>query len=225
MTSLAAKALISLARRTLLVSLLLFISACSFHFWQAWAFLILFFVSQLLIGSYLLRNNPSLLERRLKVGPAAETRACQKLLILLIGVSVASSIVISGLDHRFNWSHVAVVLIIAAEIVLLFGFLLQFYAFKANSFASAFIALVPEQKLISTGPYAVVRHPMYSGALVVNLSIPIALGSWWGLPFSLAWLSAVILRVLDEERLLRQSLPGYEEYCRKVPYRLIPYIW
>ena len=85
--------------------------------------------------------------------------------------------------------------------------------------------MVPQQRVISSGPYAVVRHPMYSGAFVVNAFMPIALGSWWGLPFAVAWLILIRLRVLDEEMLLRRSLPGYEEYCGRVPYRLVPHIW
>jgi protein-S-isoprenylcysteine O-methyltransferase Ste14 len=225
MNSLAAKALASLVKRALIFGVLLFVPAWSLHFWQAWAYLVLCLAAQLLIAMYLWRNDPSLLDRRLKGGPTAESRSRQKAIMSVVSLSVTFLVVVAGYDHRFNWSHVAAPLVIAAEAGLLLGFLIQFYAFKANSFASAVVAIDPSQRLSSTGPYAVVRHPMYSGALVVNVFTPIALGSWWGLPFAFAWLSAIILRILDEEALLRQSLAGYEEYCRKVQYRLIPHIW
>ena len=179
----------------------------------------------MLITIHLLRNDPDLLKRRLKGGPSAESRVWQKVIMLLMSLCFCLMVLVPGLDHRFDWSHIPAWLVIAADVAVPLGFLIQFHTFKANTFASAVVAIVPEQKVISTGPYAVVRHPMYSGALVVDFFIPIALGSWWGLPFALGMLTVVSLRLLDEEKLLRQSLPGYEEYCRKVQYRLIPHIW
>jgi len=225
MKSLAAKALAVFVKRILIVSLLLFIPAWSLAFWQAWIFLILFFGSHLTIIVYFLRKDPGLVERRLKGGPRAEKRTRQMAIMALVALSVVLPLIVAGFDHRFDWSHVAAIPVATADLAIVAGFLIQFLAFKENSFASAIIAIVPEQRVISTGPYAVVRHPMYSGALVVSLFTPMALGSWWGLWCSLMWLTAVVLRILDEEALLRQSLPGYEEFCRKVRYRLVPYVW
>ena len=113
---------------------------------------------------------------------------------------------------------------IAADAAVLLGFLIQFHVFKANTFASAVVEIAVKQKVISTGPYAVVRHPSYQ-VFVVFFFTPIALGSWWGLPIAPAMLGVIILRLLDEEKLLHQSLPSYEEYCQEVQYRLIPHIW
>ncbi len=143
----------------------------------------------------------------------------------LVSFSGWALFMVAGFDHRFHWSRVNASLGIAANITLLVGFWIQFQAFRANSFASAIITTIPTQKVISTGPYALVRHPMYLGALVVNCSSAIALGSWWALPFAFTWLVAIVVRILDEEILLRQSLTGYDDYCRKVPYRLIPRVW
>ena len=194
-------------------------------YWEGWVFLIIFSISQLLIIIYLLRKDPDLLERRLKGGPFAENRTFQRVIMFLLSFSFSLIVVVAGFDYRFNWSHVPAFLVIAADVVVLLGFLVQFHVFKENSFASAIIEIVGKQMVISTGPYAVVRHPLYSGALLADGLISMALGSWWGLPFGLVVVVMLILRLLDEEKLLRQSLPGYEEYCQKVQYRLVPHIW
>ena len=145
--------------------------------------------------------------------------------MFLLSFSFSLIVVVAGFDYRFNWSHVPAFLVITADVVVLLGPLIQFQVLKENRFASAVVAIVPDQKVISTGPYAVVRHPMYSGILLMDFFIPIALGSWWGLPFALAMMVVFTLRLLDEEKLLHQSLAGYEEYRRKVQYRLIPHVW
>src|ERR1039458_3519000 len=225
MNSLTAKALADFVMKLVIVSLLLFLPALSLDFWEAWVFLFIFFIPQLLIIICFLRKDPDLVERRLKGRLFAENRTNQKVIMSLVRLLYVLIVLVPGLDHRFNWSHVPAFLVITADVAVPLGFLIQFHVFKANTFASAVVEIVAEQKVISTGPYAMVRHPMYSGALVVDFFIPSALGSWWGLPFALGMLVVVILRLLDEEQLLRQGLPGYEEYCRKVQYRLIPHIW
>jgi protein-S-isoprenylcysteine O-methyltransferase Ste14 len=225
MNSLTAKALAGFLMKLVITGLLLFLPAWSLDFWEAYVFLLTFFVPQLLIIIYLLRKDPDLLKRRLKGGSRAENRTSQKIIMLLVSLCFVLLVLVPGLDHRFNWSHVPALLVIAADVAVLLGFLTQFHAFKENSFASAVVAIVPEQKVISTGPYAVVRHPMYSGSLLVNFFISIALGSWWGLPFALAMLAVIILRLLDEETFLAKELPGYSEYRNTVRYRLVPLIW
>jgi protein-S-isoprenylcysteine O-methyltransferase Ste14 len=217
-------AISGVGKRLLTVTALLFLPAWSLHFRAAWAFLAVFFIPELLTALYLLKRDPALLQRRLKGGPSYENRTRQKMLIAAVNLSLASLFLVAGLDHRFHWSRVPAWIVIGADLVVLIGFLVQFCAFKENTFASVVVEVVPKQKVISTGPYAIVRHPMYAGAALVNLFAPLALGSWWGLPLALAWLTVILLRLLDEEELLCQKLPGYEEYCQKVQYRLIPYV-
>ena len=225
MKSLAAKALVGFATRILLFGLLLFIPAWSVDFWQGWTVLALFVSCQLPTVVYFLRKDPRLVERRLKSGAKAEGRPRQKIIIELIKISAALLFVTAGFDHRFKWSQMPIPLVIAADCGLVLGIFIQFQTFKENSFASAVITILPEQRLIATGPYAIVRHPMYLGGMIVNLCTPIALGSWWAMCFALLWLGAIRLRVLDEEKLLCESLPGYEDYSRKVRHRLVPRIW
>jgi protein-S-isoprenylcysteine O-methyltransferase Ste14 len=223
--SLYAKALANFLRKLVITSLLLFFPAGSLDWWEAWVFLIVFFIPQLLIIIYLLRKAPDLAERRLKGGPWSEQRTSQKVIMSLVSLAFSLLVIVPGYDHRFNWSHVPESFVMAADVIVLLGFLIQFYVFKENRFASALIEVAAKQKVIFTGPYAVVRHPLYSGALLVDCFIPIALGSWWGVPFVFVIGAMLVLRLLDEEKLLHQSLPGYEEYCQKVRYRLVPHLW
>jgi len=225
MSLLSFRALFLFAWRLAAVGLCLLVPAGSLDFWQAWVFLPVFFLPDLLIVSYLIRNDPDLLKRRLKGGELAEPRFSQKAITVLMKLCFVALLVISGLDHHFGWSHVPVVLVMVADAGVVLGFWIHFHVFKENTFASAIVTILPEQKVIATGPYTLVRHPYYSGALMVDCCIPIALGSWWALPVVLGVLGMIVLRLLDEEKLLRQSLPGYEDYCRQVPYRLIPRIW
>ena len=134
-------------------------------------------------------------------------------------------IVFPALDHRFAWSHVPPYVALAGDVLVVLGWLAIFFVFKENTFTSATIELAPDQKVISTGPYAFVRHPMYAGGIVMLLGVPIALGSWWGLLVIVAMMPALIWRLFDEEKFLARNLPGYVEYQKKVRYRLIPLIW
>jgi len=151
----------------------------------------------------------------------------QSRLIVSYGYKVTENalVLVPGLDRRFGGSHIPAWLVVAADVGVLLGLWIQFRVFKANTFASIIVTVVPQQKVTSTGPDAVVRHPMYASGLLVNFCLPLALGSWWGVPFVLGMLAVIILRLRDEEKLLRRDLAGYEAYCRKVPYRLIPHLW
>jgi protein-S-isoprenylcysteine O-methyltransferase Ste14 len=143
----------------------------------------------------------------------------------LVILSSFLSIMIAGFDHRFGWSHLPFTLSIAGYLGMLIGFGIQFRVFVENSFASATIEMAADQRVIATGPYAFIRHPMYSGALLADCCIPLALGSWWALLPVLAKVPVIVLRLLDEEEFLRANLSGYAEYCQKVSHRLIPSIW
>jgi protein-S-isoprenylcysteine O-methyltransferase Ste14 len=145
--------------------------------------------------------------------------------MLFASLGFLGLIVLPALDHRFAWSHMQSYVALAGDALVALGWLAIFLVFKENTFACATIELAPDQKVISTGPYALVRHPMYAGALVMLLGIPIALGSWWGLFVIIAIMPALLWRLFDEEKFLARNLPGYVEYQKKVPYRLIPLVW
>jgi protein-S-isoprenylcysteine O-methyltransferase Ste14 len=158
-------------------------------------------------------------------GPTAEKEPTQKIIMLFVSLGFIGLIAFSAFDHRFAWSHMPPYVAIAGDALVVLGWLAIFFVFKENTFTSATVELAPDQRVISTGPYALVRHPMYAGALVMLLGIPIALGSWWGLLVIVAMMPALIWRLSDEERFLARNLPGYVEYQNKVRYRLIPLVW
>jgi protein-S-isoprenylcysteine O-methyltransferase Ste14 len=158
-------------------------------------------------------------------GPGAEKEKSQKLIQLFASLAFTGLIILSSLNHRFSWSNVPLSVVIAGDALVALGFLIIFIVFKENTFTAATIAVAPDQKVISTGPYAIIRHPMYSGALVMLFGTPLALGSWWGLLMFIAIAFIIAWRLLEEEKLLSRSLSGYKEYCQKVQYRLVPFIW
>ena len=209
----------------LVLAACLFVPAGTLGYWQAWLFLVVWTVCIVLITGYLVRNDPALLERRVQAGPVAETSPVQKIIQSVAALAFILVFIVSGLDHRFQWSSVPFAVVIVAELVVALGLYTVFLVFRENSFTSATIEVAAEQKVVSTGPYAIVRHPMYSGALLMMLFVPLALGSWVGLPFTLPLILVIILRLLDEEKLLTASLPGYADYCQKVRYHLVPYVW
>jgi protein-S-isoprenylcysteine O-methyltransferase Ste14 len=222
-----------LARRTVLgftqlivgLGIFLFVPAWTFNFWQAWVYLFLFTVSASLITGFLWVKDPELLERRIKAGPGAEKESRQKVIQILASLAFAGLLILPSFDRRFSWSKMPLPGVIAGNLLVGLGFYIVFNVFKENTFASATVELATQQKVISTGPYAIVRHPMYSGALIMLFGTPLALGSWWGfLPF-VAIASIVTWRLLQEEKFLVRRLTGYSDYCHKVKHRLVPYIW
>lgn len=219
------KALAGFANLFVILCLSLFLPAGSLNFREAWVYLLAFFGPVLFITFYFLRRDPELIARRLKVGPGAEKRWNQKVIQSLASFSFISLFVVSGFDHRLGWSEIPTAIVALADVAVVCGLFIVFLVFKENSYSSALVEVIAGQKVVSTGPYAVVRHPMYSGALLLVLFTPPALGSWYALPFGLLLLGVIIARLLDEENVLLQSLPGYGEYCRKVHDRLIPRMW
>ncbi len=209
----------------LVMAALLFVPAGTLDFWQAWTFLAIYFVAALAMTFYLMKNDPKLLARRMRGGPFAEKEPAQKIIMLLTSAGFIALMVLAGLDHRFGWSDMTSATALAGEALVVLGWLAIFFVFKENSFSSATIELAPDQKVISTGPYARIRHPMYAGGFVLFFGMPVALGSWWALLAMLAVLPALIWRLLDEEKFLAKNLPGYMAYQEKVRYRLIPRIW
>lgn len=161
----------------------------------------------------------------MNAGPRAEKERSQKLIQSVATIAFFVVIVVPGLDHRFGWSATPLYAVIAGDVLVALGFLVIFLVFEENTFASAVIEVDPEQKVVSTGPYGLVRHPMYAGALIMLLGVPLALGSWWGL-FTLVPITLMLVwRLLDEEKFLAECLPGYSDYRDRVKYRLAPFIW
>ena len=203
----------------------LFSSAWTFNYWQAWVFLSVFGLSSLAVTVYLMKNDPKLLERRMHGGPTAEKELSQKIIMSAASIGFAAILIVPALDHRWHWSAVPPYAVIAGNILIVLGWTVIFFVFRENTFTSATIEVVADQRVVSTGPYAVVRHPMYSGSLLYFLGIPIALGSWWGLLVGMLMMPVFVLRLFDEEKLLARTLPGYSEYMDRVKYRLVPFVW
>ncbi len=204
------------------MGLLILVPAGTVHYWQAWIYISLYFGASLLITLYLMKKNPALLKRRLSGGPTAEKEKTQKIIMLFASTGFISSLVVPALDHRFIWSNVPPYAVIAGDILTALWFYIAFLVFKENAFSSSTIEIAEDQRVISTGPYAYVRHPMYVGGLLLFIGTPLALGSYWGLLAFVVVLPALIWRLLNEEKFLAKHLPGYVEYCAKVHWRLIP---
>jgi protein-S-isoprenylcysteine O-methyltransferase Ste14 len=219
------KAVAGLSFLFVAVMALLFISAGTARYWQAWTFLAFYFIPAIAITVYLMVTDPKLLARRMRGGPTAEKSTTQKIIMWLTSAGFIGLLVIPALDHRFGWSQMPPLAALAGDALVAIGWLAIFAVFRENSFSSATIEITGDQRVVSTGVYAKVRHPMYAGALVMLAGMPLALGSWWGLSVLLAILPALIWRVFDEEKLLTENLPGYAEYREKVRYRLIPGLW
>lgn len=205
--------------------LMLFLPAGTFHYWQAWVFLAVFTVSTWIPSVYLMRTNPAALERRMRAGPLAETRLLQRIIISIALLSMAGTIVLSALDHRFGWSSVPATVCLVGDVLVAIGLGVAMLVVVQNSYAAANVTVEAEQKVITTGLYGLVRHPMYTGNVILMLGIPLALGSYWGLVFLAPGLLVLAVRIRDEEELLGQELQGYREYTEQVQYRLVPYVW
>ena len=219
------KTLASLAALILVVGAIIFAAAGTTDYWQAWLFLACYFAASLVVSFWLARNDTALLERRMRGGPFAEGERSQKIIMAITSLGFVALLVVPGLDRRFGWSSMPGFVAILGDLLLLLGWLGILAVFRANSYAAATIQVTSGQTVISIGPYALVRHPMYAAALLMLLGIPIALGSWWGALVLLALIPVLGWRLIDEERLLLRDLDGYAEYRRKVRWRLIPYIW
>ncbi|HKF30164.1 MAG TPA: isoprenylcysteine carboxylmethyltransferase family protein [Candidatus Binataceae bacterium] len=209
----------------LILFALIFVSAGTIDFWQGWLFCLVFLLSMIAIGIYLIKYNRPLLERRMRFGPWEESRPIEKVVITLTFLMFVPLIIVPALDHRFAWSRVPGAVVVIANILIVATFGIFLVVLHANSFAASTITVEAGQRVISTGPYAYVRHPMYTGAVLLIFAIPIALGSWWGLVIPMIATPILIVRIFDEERALGAELPGYKDYLDAVPYRLIPRVW
>ncbi len=203
----------------------LFLPAGTFNYWQGWAFLAVFGIAALAITLYLMKKDTKLLERRVYAGPTAEKETTQKIIQFITSIGFIAMLVVPALDRRYGWSIVPMYLSAAGNVLIAIGFLIIFFVYKQNTFTSATIEVYAEQKVISTGLYSIVRHPMYFGALFLFIGMALALGSWWDFAVFILMTPALIWRLFDEEKFLTKNLQGYVAYQNKVKYRLIPFIW
>ncbi|MDD1695490.1 MAG: isoprenylcysteine carboxylmethyltransferase family protein [Methanoregula sp.] len=206
----------------IVLGLMLFVPAGTFDYWEAWVYCAALLIPFLIVVTYLLRNDPELLARRLRLN---EKESSQK---KIIGVSHFIFFVIffiPGLDHRFGWSDVPAGVVLAANTIVILGYLYIFLVFRENTYASRIVQVEQNQKVISTGPYALVRHPMYLGISIMLLATPIALGSYWAFPAFMIFPLILVYRIINEEEVLMRELPGYRDYMQNVRYRLVPGIW
>jgi protein-S-isoprenylcysteine O-methyltransferase Ste14 len=222
MRSLAFRSTVAAVGFAVFVAMPLFVAAGTTDFWQAWIFVGWLFATMAATHMYLLKNAPDLLERRL---PRREAQPRQRLVMASLRVATIAMFATAGLDRRLGWSQVPSWLTLVAFGVLAGGALIVFLVMRENRFASLTIDVAPEQRVITTGPYGWVRHPMYLGALVQGFAVPLALGSYWAEIGSALACAIVVARLLDEERLLSARLPGYSDYVHRTRYRLVPGIW
>jgi protein-S-isoprenylcysteine O-methyltransferase Ste14 len=225
MNNLLVKTISGFAFLMLVLALALFIPAGSLSFWQAWVYLAVWAICVILITAYLIKNDQELLAGRVKAGAVAETQTSQKIIQSLASVCFIALFIVPGLDYRFGWSHVPPILSLIADGGVALGFFIVFLTFKENSYTRGTIEVSEKQQVITSGPYRLVRHPMYAGALFMLLVTPVALGSWVALPFAVLMIVVIAIRLLDEEKFLAKNLTGYTDYRQKVRYHLIPYVW
>ena len=221
------KLLIQAAGKSILlftiVALGFFLPAGTLLYWEAWLFIGLFVIMMIFILRFMIKNDPDLLRRRLERG---EKRREQKLILTISNLLLLGLFLFPGFDHRWNWSSVPILLVIVSDIIFSLGYLMFFYIIKENSYASRTVKVEKDiQQVITTGPYSIIRHPMYTSIFIMFGIMPLALGSYWGLLFLPLLIIMLILRVNDEEKMLTEELEGYKEYKQKTKYKIIPYIW
>lgn len=225
MIALKTRALASLAIVWLVMAAMIFVAAGTTHYWQAWLFLMIYLAASLFVTLDLIQRDPNLLARRVSGGPFAEKEPVQRVIMTMASIGFICLLICPALDRRFGWSGASATVCLAGDVLVLLGFAGILLVFRENSFASATIELAVEQQVISSGPYALIRHPMYAAGLVVLLGIPLALGSWWGTLIIVPLVPVLVWRLSHEEQVLARQLPAYREYQNRVPYRLLPLVW
>ena len=221
----AARTVASVVAGVTFFAVALFLPAGTFHYPQAWIFLAVFGLSTVIPSAFLAVHDPAALRRRLTVGPTAETRPAQRLAMTATVLSIVGLLVVSALDHRSGWSSVPTPVVVLGDVLVAAGLLVAQLVVVQNAYAAATIGIEEDQPVVSTGLYAVVRHPMYLGALIMLLGTPLALDSYWGTAVLLPATFALGARIVDEERLLTAELAGYGAYVGRVRHRLVPGIW
>jgi protein-S-isoprenylcysteine O-methyltransferase Ste14 len=206
----------------ILMGMILFLPAGTFAYWQAWVWIAIWFVPASLLIAHYLKTDPALIERRIRMKEKEKT---QRNIMNVAFILFIIAFLIPGFDRRHGWSFVPLPIVLIADCFILIGYLLFVRVLKENRYASRTIEVVKEQHVVTTGPYAIVRHPMYVAALTIYLFSPLALGSYLALPFCALYIPILVARILNEEKVLRKELAGYEEYMQKTRFRLIPNVW
>ncbi|CAK0342486.1 isoprenylcysteine carboxyl methyltransferase family protein [Burkholderia pseudomallei] len=225
MNSLTKRALGAQVRFVAMLAVLIFASAGSLRYWQGWIYWFVFSGATTWLARHFLKHDPALVERRMRVGVRAERELSQKIILGVVSVASAGLIVAMGAEWRvlrmpFDWRPVAL-----GNALVIAGFAICFAALRANRFASSIVEVKRDQPVISSGPYRFVRHPMYSGAMVIFFGSPIAAQSTWAWPFAAVLAVVVVALLVDEERYLSAHLDGYRAYCERVHWRLVPHVW
>jgi protein-S-isoprenylcysteine O-methyltransferase Ste14 len=208
-----------------LIALAMFWPAGTFDYWQAWVFLGVFVVLAVLYTVYMGIANPAALQRRMNAGPAHESRPIQKVVSAGVGLTFFALLVVCGFDHRFGWSNVPTPVVFIGDVLVVVGLGLAMLVVVQNNYAAANITVEADQTVVSTGLYGLVRHPMYSGSLIMLVGTSLALGSYWGLVGAAVMAMLFAVRIVDEEEALTDQLSGYREYTEKVHSRLVPHVW
>jgi protein-S-isoprenylcysteine O-methyltransferase Ste14 len=225
MINLNARAWLNLSVLAIVMGVLLFVAAGTIRYWQGWIYLSLFVGMWAAITLDVMRRDPALLARRMKAGPTAEQRPLQRFIMAGASLGFVGFLVVPALDYRFKWSVVPLAGVVLGDLLFIVGFGFIARVYRENTFTSATIQVSDDQRVIATGPYAVVRHPMYASALLYLIGTPLALGSYWGLLAFAFMLPFLMWRLIDEEHLLVRDLRGYAEYQQRVRYRLLPFVW
>lgn len=205
-----------------LIALVIILPAGTWAYWQGWMWMVTLLVPMFFIIPYFLIKDPALLERRMRM---REKEAAQQKIMALSYLYFLVAFILPGLDVRFGWSNVPPTVSIIADIFVLAGYMTFVWVLTVNSYLSRTVQVDAGQKVVSTGPYGIVRHPMYAGVTVMYLASPLALGSYWGILPAALVIPLLAARLLNEEQVLLRDLPGYAEYRQKVKYRLLPGIW
>lgn len=223
--TLVMRAWLSVVALAIVMGVILFIPAGTIRYWQAWLYLAVFFGATVFTTRDLAQHDPALLERRMRGGPTAERESMQRVIMVLASLCFVALLMVPALDHRFRWSFVPPWAVFAGNVLVALGFYGILRVYRENTFTAATIQVEAGQTVIDTGPYAIVRHPMYASALLYLIGTPLALGSYYGLLAFIAMVPVLVWRLVDEERLLARTLPGYRDYQRRVSRRLVPYVW
>lgn len=218
------EAWVSLVVFQAVIALALFISAGTLSYWQAWTYLGVGAMTSVLLTLYTVKD-PVLVENRMKAGPSAEQRPLQKILVLALTLVFIAAFIVPGMGRRLGWTSIPPWLCVVGDLLIVLSMWMVYRVFRENSFGSASVRITKDQKVISTGPYAIVRNPMYASAAVYFIGVSLALGSYWGFIPSLLMILGFVVRLFDEERFLAENLSGYTEYCAKVRFHLIPGIF
>ncbi len=216
------KTLVAFSMGLLITGAMLFLPAGTLEYYNAWLFIALLFTPILVMGIVLLIKAPELLRKRLEM---KEREKEQKSVVALSGLLLTGSFIVAGFDHRLGWSHVPNAIVIAASIIQLIGYGLYAEVLRENAFLSRVVEVQKDQRVIDTGLYSIVRHPMYFAVTLLYLSIPLVLSSWWALLTMSPCILLLVARIKNEEQMLHQGLPGYTAYTKRVRYRMIPFIW